>query len=156
MMKLILVFVLTYISYSDACSCLPIVKSNAYCNSQFAGVIRVTSAGAYCPDGSMQTCYDITTFHQLHGTTISPTKLRTNNNPAACGVTLVQGNIYFVATNSIDPDTLGLYLCQLTENWTAITLAQYFTKIDEYRAIRCPIKVVEPIKFEPLPIVFPA
>lgn len=145
MIKLLLVFIVTCISLSDACSCARIVKKDAWCISPFAGTIKVLSTGSSC--GSMNICYKIAVVQQLRGTTISPTNLRTANNSAACGVTLTQGNTYFVTTNPINLNTLGLNLCQLTEDWTGLSSIQRFNKIQEYRRIRC--FEIDPVKVDP-------
>lgn len=144
MIKLLLVFV-TCISLSGACSCLRIVKKDAWCNSAFAGTIKVLSTGSSC--GSMNICHKIAVVQQLRGTTISPTNLRTANNSAACGVALTQGNTYFVTTSPINSNTLGLNLCQLTANWTGLSSIQRFDKIQEFRRIRC--FEIDPVKEGP-------
>lgn len=146
MFKLLLVVILSYISLSDACSCIPLVKKDAYCRSKFAGVIKVLSSTS-C--GTMQTCYSIQIYQQIRGATSTATVLKTNNSSAACGVTLIPGNYYFVATDPYDANTLTLSLCQLNENWTNITFQQYVTNIDTYRSYRC-YTVVGPIEQAPI------
>lgn len=135
MIKLFLVFVVSCISSSDACSCIPIVKSQAYCNSAFSGTIKVLNSGNSC--GTMKTCYSIAVIQQFRGTPIAPTELETANQSAACGVMLTQGYTYFVATNSINANKLGLNLCQFKEDWTCLSPCERLLKILEYLRISC-------------------
>lgn len=138
MIKLLLVFIITsWISSSDACDCMPIVKKDAFCKSTFAGIIKVLNSGSSCQ--SKKICYSIGVVQRLSGKSISPTVLRTSDNSASCGVTLIKGNTYFVATDAIDFNTLGLNSCQHKENWSKISASQRSVRIQEYRQIvsRC-------------------
>lgn len=123
MIKLIFIFVICCLSLSDACSCwLPEGwQSKAYCESEFSGTIKVLTTAFNC--GQMQHCYVITVVSQFRGAAITPFILQTASQSAACGVTLTQGNTYFVATNSINANIIGLNLCQLYENWTGLSKA---------------------------------
>lgn len=160
MIKLIFVFVISYISLSDACSCYrPDPASwprDTYCKSTFAGTIRVLAPSFTC--GSMQRCYPITVVNQIRGTPISPIIVRTPEQSATCGVFLTPGNTYFVAINT-DPNNpyiIGLYLCDLFENWSAFTPIEVNTKLQAYRQMLCrrvtpigpigPIETIQPIE----------
>lgn len=135
MIKLILVFIIACISLSNACSCIPIVKNKAYCSSAFAGTIKVLNSGSSC--GTLKRCYSITVVQQFRGAAITPTILETASQSAACGVTLVQGHTYFVATNPINSSKLGLNLCQLKEDWTSLSICEFFLKTLDYIRISC-------------------
>lgn len=145
MIKSILVLVLFCITFSNACSCVPIVKGQAYCKSAFSGTIKVLNSGTNC--GTMKRCYSITVVQQFRGTQITPTVLETNSQSAACGVTLAQGHTYFVATNPINSNRLGLNLCQLREDWTGLSICERLLKTLEYWRISC-VYIGIPIKTE--------
>lgn len=132
---LLLLVTVSCISLSDACSCIPLVKKDAYCNSAFAGTIKVLSSGISCE--SSEKCYSISVVQQFRGTPITSHVLQTHNSSAACGVTLIQGYTYFVAATPIDSNTLRLGSCQLNENWTEFSGAQLANEIQEYRSIQC-------------------
>lgn len=134
MMKLILVFVILCISFSDACSCMPIIPSEAYCNSAFSGTIKVLNyESSSC--GTMSTCYTITVIEQFHGDLITPTVLETGTT--TCAVELTEGHTYFVAANVINANKIGLNLCQLKEDWTSLPNLEYLVKTWKYGIIRC-------------------
>lgn len=134
MIKLLLVFIITsWISSSDACDCMPIVKIDAYCKSTFVGTIKVLNSGLRCQ--STNICYSIGVVQRLSGISISPTVLQTSDNSASCGVTLIEGNTYFVATNPIDLNTLGLNSCQLNEDWSKFLEFRHLVRIAEYHHI---------------------
>lgn len=140
MIKLILVFIISCVSLSDACSCMPVVIKDSYCNSKFVGTIKVLNSGSKCEltDESTQICYKIAVVKQFRGDVIKPNILQTANNSAACGVTLKRGHVYFVATNPIESNTLTLNLCQLKEDWTGFSAVQLRTGTQNYYEIRCP------------------
>lgn len=133
MFKLILVFVLSYISYSESCSCyLPQGwEVNAYCNAGFAGTFKVLSDAYSC--GPMKNCYSIAVVQQFRGNPVSPSvTLETPSQSAACGVYLVQGNTYFIATNPINPSRFGAYLCGLLQDWTQKTCCEMIAEAKKY------------------------
>lgn len=146
MYKLILVFVLYCINLSDACSCIQIVKKDAYCNSGFSGLIKVTNSGTNC--GTMKICYSIVLVHQFRGNPITPAVLETNNQSAACGVNLTQGHTYFVSTNAISSNKIGLNLCQFKEDWTGLSACEFLLKTLEYIRISCLATPATQIKAE--------
>lgn len=133
MIKLLLILIVSGISASDACSCTPVEKNATYCNSQFVGTINVYQAGQRC--GAGNTCYVIKVVNLIRG---SPAIiLRTADNPADCGVTLVKGNTYFVAIDRVAAFYVGLYMCQLYEDWTGLSASEIETKTNEYLKIQC-------------------
>lgn len=142
MIKIIFVLIFCCISLSDACSCVPLVIKDAYCNSKFAGTIKVLDSGSTCElpedEEQPQTCYKIVVVKQYRGNVIKPHTLRTADNSAACGVWLEAGHTYFVATNPIDRKTLNLNLCQLKQDWTGLSAAQIKEKAENYNKIQCP------------------
>lgn len=136
MLKLLFVLIVVpCISLSDACDCMPVVKKDAYCKSKYVGSIKVLNSGSSCD--SAKICHSIGVVQRFRGAAITPTALLTADNSAACGVNLIKGHTYFVATNPIDSDTLGLNSCQLLEDWTGFTLFQLLMKKREYRGIEC-------------------
>lgn len=146
MIKLILVLVISYISLSNACSCfLPVGwQKQAYCNSEFAGTIKVLSSEYNCD--TYKLCYDIQVVQQYKGITATPTVLETATDSAACGVYLIPGNTYFVVTNPIDENKIGVYLCSLFEDWTQLSCCE---RIEKAKTYRC--DGVGPIVIEPIP-----
>lgn len=134
MMKLIVVIIVTCISLSDACSCLPRTNKEKYCSSDFAGVIIVQTSALNC--GS-NICFGISVLDQVRGTAISPYLLLTATNSAACGVSLILGRKYFVGTSVVNSAVLGLYSCQLYEDWTGLSPSVVTQKTQDYRRTRC-------------------
>lgn len=142
MIKLLLVILVSRLSLSDACSCLPIVLKEAYCNSQFAGIIKVLDSGSSCVDGLgdgdvTDTCYPIRVVQRFRGAETKATVLRTAENSAACGVWLMKGHTYFVGASTIDYKTLGLSLCQLNNDLTELTPKQRSMHSQETLRIKC-------------------
>lgn len=120
------------------------MKKDAYCNSGFAGLIKVTNSGTNC--GTMKICYSIVLVHQFRGNPITPTVLETNSQSAACGVNLTQGHTYFVATNAISSNKIGLSLCQFKEDWTCLSACEFLIKTLEYIGMSCRARPATPIK----------
>lgn len=127
MIKLLVILIVSSISLSDACSCGQIDKNVAYCSSTFVGIIQVLIAGQRC--GSGNACYVIKVVNQIRGDKVSAILLRTADNFDSCGVTLVEGNTYFVATDPVAAFYIGLYLCQFYENWTGLSASEIDTNI---------------------------
>lgn len=140
MIKLLCVLVLSGISLSDACQCINIDKEVAYCESKFAGFIKIQSAGYDCEE--IKKCYKIAVIEQIKGAKIAPTPtiLRTNRDSAACGVRFDKDDKYFVTTNTIDSNALTLNSCQLREKWTSKSPSEIERNIQGYRGIDCPKK----------------
>lgn len=135
MLILFFVLIISSISLSDACDCAAPNRRKAYCKSDFVGTIRVLSNGSEC--GEMQICYSVDIIEKFRDTPITPRSLKTSSDSASCGVTLTQGNIYFVITNSIDSKVINLNLCQISEDWTGLTNFELKKKKQMYREIRC-------------------
>lgn len=135
MIKLFFVLIISSFNLSDACDCAPPNRKEAYCKSNFVGTIRILKQARAC--GERDICYYIIVTDQLRGTPITPTTLRTSSDSAACGVTLTQGNTYFVITNPIDLKTIRLNSCQISENWTGLTRSEVKNKKQEYQKFRC-------------------
>lgn len=132
MIKLFLVLIVTYISASDACSCIQRTNQQKYCDSQFAGLIYVFDSGVVT--GTLR-MYGISVIQQIRGTTIiNPTQLQTSFSSASCGATLTAGRIYFVAGSS---SPLSLNLCQLYEDVTLLTPDAVVQKLRGYQRTRC-------------------
>lgn len=132
MIKLFVVFIVTCISLSDACSCIYSSNQKKFCDSQFAAVIYVTNSGSV--SGPTRT-YEINVFYQFKGTEIDPDQLKTSVSSASCGVTLTAGKKYIVATASNSP--LQLSSCDLLEEVGSLTLDALFQKIQAYQRGRC-------------------
>lgn len=149
MIKVILVLVISYISLSDACSCyLPDGwEQQAYFNSEFAGTIKVLGPAYNC--GQMKICHWIQVVQQFRGSTISPMVLETASQSAACGVYLTPGNTYFVATNPVNANRIGAYLCGLVQDWTSLTCCEMIQRAKQITSnnIKTPIEAV-PIALE--------
>lgn len=145
MIKLIVVLVISYISLSDACSCfLPQGwEQQAYCNSQFAGTIKVLGPSYNC--GQMNICHSIAVVQQFRGSTISPTVLETASQSAACGVYLTPGNTYFVATNPLNANRIAVYLCGLYQDWTSLTCCDMIKKAKSYDCNNIHIPIETPV-----------
>lgn len=135
MFKLLLVLIVSGISVSNACSCTPIDKNDAYCNSTFVGTIWVYKAGQPCGPGNA--CYVIKVVNQIRGLPITPIILRTADNSANCAVTLIENHTYFVATYPVAAFYIALYQCQLYEDWTELSDTERQAKINEYLEIQC-------------------
>lgn len=131
-MRLILVLVISYISLSDACSCAirPGWEKETYCNAGFAGTIKVLGPSYNC--GQMKICHSIAVVQQFRGSPVSPTILETASQSAACGVYLTPGNTYFVATSPLSANKIGVYMCGLYQDWTALTCCQMIENAKKY------------------------
>ncbi|XP_037029323.1 metalloproteinase inhibitor 2-like [Bradysia coprophila] len=129
---LILLFAISYISFSDACSCAGIPGLESYCEATFGGTFKVVGPSYYC--GEMEICYPIEIVQQFRGAPVSATVLKTNDNSAACGVYLEEGNTYFIATNPVDEETFHVYSCGLLQNWTSMTCCEM---IAEAKKLNC-------------------
>lgn len=148
MFKLIFVFVISYISLSDACSCLfqEGWEQQAYWNSEFAGVIEVRGPSYSC--GEWKICHSIAVVQQFRGDAISPIEVETASDSAMCGVYLTEGSRYFVATNPLSASQIGLYLCGLVQDWSSYTCCDMITEAKKYGSgIQIPIEEtpVDPI-----------
>lgn len=126
-----------FITVSNACSCRPIDKNVAYCNAKFVGVIKVYKAGQRC--GAGNACYLIKVLDKIRCEPPSnqPIILRTADTSAACGITLNEGDTYFVATDPTSAFYIGLYQCQFYENWTGFSESEIEEKLNAYRQIKC-------------------
>lgn len=136
MIKLILVLIVTFISVSDACSCIQRTNQQKYCDSQFAGLIYVLDSGVVTPvvTGTLR-MYGIIVIQQIRGTPIiNPTQLQTSLSTASCGATLIAGHIYFVAGSS---SPLSLNFCQLYEDVTFLTPCVIAQKLQGYQRTSC-------------------
>lgn len=136
MIKLLLILIVSGITFSEACSCIQRTKQQQYCDSQFAGIIDVLTDGSDC---QYKTCYGISVVQQIRGTATSYPFLilQTGTSSASCGVSLVSGHTYFMAGSVIDDFILGLYICQLYEDWTGLSKSDIDTKINKYKSINC-------------------
>lgn len=148
MIKLICILAISYISLSDACSCAFMVgwERQAVCNSAFSGLIKVEGPQYNC--GSFKICYPITVIQQYLGAPATPTVLETASDGAMCGVGLSAGHSYFVATNPIDENKIGVYLCSLYRDWTDLTCCEMIEEAKKYRCDGTPI--LGPIELEPV------
>lgn len=135
MFKLLLVLIVSCIGSSNACSCGPIDKNAAYCNSKFVGTIKINEVGQRCGTGN--TCYVLQDVKQIRGDKMTPILLRTADNSAACGVSLLKGNTYFVATDPVAIFYLGLYQCQFYEDWTGLSSSEIEAKKEALSEISC-------------------
>lgn len=138
---LIVISVIACISFSDACSCMMEEgwEWKSYCESQFGGIIKVTGPSYTC--GTMKSCYPIVVVQQLRGPSISPTVLETNNQSAACGITLQPDHIYFIATNPINANRITGYLCGLVQDWTSKTCCEMIALAKQYDCSSPPKKI---------------
>lgn len=147
MFKLILVLVACYISYTDACSCWAPEgwQFNSYYNSDFAGTFKVLGPVYNC--GEMKHCYSIAVVQQFRGTPAPAISvLETNNQSAACGVSLAPGHTYFVATNPLNANRIGVYLCGLLVDWTDMTCCDMIAEAKKYASWNGPT----PIEIDPV------
>lgn len=82
---------------------MPTNEEKLYCGSQFAASIKVLKPACRC--GEDKICYSIAIVQHIQDLTKLPTaktNLRTAGNSATCGVTLIPGHTYFVATRNGD------------------------------------------------------
>lgn len=142
MIKLVLVlatvFIILFISLTDACSCIPRNdgwKNEKYCGSEFVGIIRILSPASPC--GDYEICHSITVVEQLRGDPITPTIAKTPSSSAACGVAITEGETFFLATNPSDSNTIGIFSCGLHENLTELSDSTIKLKGQEYQQISC-------------------
>lgn len=135
-------FVVTCISLSDACTCIQRTNVQKYCDSDFAGIIIVQTSAFNC--GSNK-CYGISVLNQVRGPAINPFILQTTTSSAACGVSLTLGYKYFVGSSVTNSAVIRLNLCQLYENWTGLLPAIVEQKTLNYCNIRC-LAVAIPIE----------
>ncbi len=136
--SVVLVLILSYISTSDACSCGPFVKKDAYCKSNFVGMINVTSVAYGC--GQLRTCYQISVVKKIRGIAVTPSSyiyLQTPSTSATCGTSLTKEHTYLVATNQINSSTLGLTICNFKDDWTGLSKCKTLEQIKEWRSISC-------------------
>ena len=140
MFKLITIFLLvtSLINLTIGCTCVQRDESytrNTYCNSSFAGMIRVLKPSTKCDDNSQ--CYKITVIRHFRGSTsFRPTTLKTANNPGICGVILRENSVYFVVVGEkTSPTTINVGLCTLHEDWTQLRYRQERAKF--YNTINC-------------------
>lgn len=100
--------------------------------------------------GEMQICYPILVVQQFRGVPVSATVVETNNNSAACGVNLNEGNTYFVVTNPVDANTFGVYLCGLLQDWTSKTCCEMITEANKLNCKNYKPQVqIDPIEVAP-------
>ncbi len=144
--SLILIFVISCISFSDACSCwLPVGwQWDSIWNSAYVGTFTVTGPATSC--GMMKVCYPITPGQQFLGAPVAPEILETNSDSAACGVWLEPGRTYFIATDPISPLRISAYLCGLLDDWTDKTCCEMIAEAKKYTGP----KPQEPILIDPV------
>lgn len=130
-MKLILFLVISFIGSSVACQCYCPEgwQREAYCNSKFVGIIKVQNSTKECE--KFELCHSIIVVEQLRGHKTTPTVLKTMSSFAACGVMITEGEMYFVATDPIDGDVIGLNSCQLYENWNDLSDVEFVKRKNE-------------------------
>ncbi len=133
MIKLFVLLIVTYISFSDACSCIYQTPQKQYCDSAYAAVIYTINSGSV--SGTTRT-YGISVLLQFKGVPINPTQLQTSFSSASCGITLTPGNAYIVATASSSP--LSANSCGFVEPVGTLTVNELIAKIQAYKTSSCP------------------
>lgn len=155
MIKLILVLIVSCISLSDACRFIRRTNEQIYCDSGFAGTITVATNGFPCGPYNYNLCYGINNVQQINGASITPYIIQTAPDTAGCGVTLITGNTYFIASNVVNAYVVGLYTYELFEDWTGLSPLDVATATQAYQSTICPaltpdLPIVLPIKKGPI------
>lgn len=140
MFKFISIVLATCITISNACKCPLRSDDQKFCDSKFAGVIKVKSAAEPCGTQETSICYGISIQRQIRGAASSATTLQfpSEDLSPGCSVSLTPGQIYFITANVVratHPDIIGSISCEVHHKLTSSGAIDKV--IRHYQSLKC-------------------
>lgn len=136
MFKFICILLATCVTISNACKCVGRTNDQKFCDSQFAGVIKITSAAKPCGPSTMSICYGISIKQQIRGASSSAIKLQVPSDvSAACGLSLTVGEKYFITGAVVNANRIGSNSCEIHDELTSRD--EMDEAIRYYQSLKC-------------------
>lgn len=134
LLLVLLVFLSITVSGTLACSCSFLEPKDAYCRSNFVGVLRIQGARQNCGN---YYCYDMDTSMVIKPGSRASVKVRTPKTTAACGRAFDTGPTFLIAANVNAQGMMDVTSCSWLKSWSCLSSSAQQGYINMFKSTRC-------------------